>query len=154
MAMKLLLRWHKPLTLKADKEGNAIYLVPLDDIPTEPGIYVFLRTHGSTYEAQYLGKAGNLRSRIEQQLNNLKLMRGIEHAATGKRLLAFAVFISKRGQQQTKALKRMEIAYIRHYLSEGHQLLNKQGTKIVKDSIASERSALKKFIPKDLYFET
>jgi hypothetical protein len=152
--MKLALRWHKPLTLKADKQGNDIYLIPFDKIPTEPGIYVFLRTHGSTFEALYLGKAENLRLRIKQQSNNLRLMRGIEHAATGKRLLAFAKFVSKRGQQQRKALQRMETAYIRHYLSQGDQLLNKQGTKIVKDSIASERSALKKFIPKDLYFET
>lgn len=80
-------------------------------------------------------------------------MRGIENAATGKRLLAFAEFVPKQGQQQTKALRRMETAYIRHYLSDGHQLLNKQGTKIAKDSIASERSYLKKFIPKNVYFE-
>jgi hypothetical protein len=47
-------------------------------------------------------------------------MKGIEKAATGKRLLAFAEFVPKQGQQQTKALRRMETAYIRHYLSDGH----------------------------------
>jgi hypothetical protein len=80
-------------------------------------------------------------------------MKGIENASTGKRLLTFAEFIPKQGQQQTKALRRMETAYIRHYLSRGHQLINKQGTKIAKDSIASERSDLRKLIPKYLYFE-
>ena len=151
--MNLTLKWHKPLVLKADKDGNGIYIVPLNDIPTEPGIYIFLRTHGSTSEALYVGKANNLRSRIKQHLNNLKLMKGIENAETGKRFLAFAEFIPKQGQQQTKALCRIETAYIRHYLSDGHQLLNKQGTKMAKDSIASERSYLRKFIPKDFYFE-
>lgn len=151
--MKLALKWHKPLTLKADKDGYGIYAIPLDDIPIEPGIYVFLRSHGSTSEALYVGKADNLRSRVKQHLNNLKLMKGIEKAATGKRLLAFAEFVPKQGQQQTKALRRMETAYIRYYLSVGDRLLNKQGTRIAKDSIASERSNLKKFIPKDLYFE-
>lgn len=152
--MNLALKWHKPLTLKADKDGNGIYTITLDDIPTEPGIYVFLRTHGSASEALYVGKGKNLRTRIKQHLNNLKLMKGIEKAATGKRLLAFAEFVPKQGQQQAKALRRIETAYIRLYLSDGHQLLNKQGTKIAKDTIASERSDLKKFIPKDLYYET
>ncbi|MCX6903293.1 MAG: hypothetical protein NTW03_07415 [Verrucomicrobia bacterium] len=63
--MNLALNWHKPLTLKADKDGNGIYTIALDDVPTEPGIYVFLRTHGSTSEALYVGKADNLRSRIK-----------------------------------------------------------------------------------------
>ena len=152
--MKLALNWHKPLTLcRADKEDDGIYTIPLDDIPTEPGIYIFLRTHGSKSEALYVGKADNLRSRIEDQLNNLKLMKGIENAANGKRLVAYEEFVPRSGQQQKKALRRMETAFIRHYVSYGHQLLNKQGTKVVKDSIASERSALRKFIPKELYFE-
>jgi hypothetical protein len=151
--MKLALKWHKPLALKADKDGNGIYTIPLDDIPTKPGIYIFLRNHCSVFKALYIGKADNLRSRIKQQLNNLRLMRGIETSATGKRLLAFGEFIPKQGQQQTKALQRMEKAYIRHYLADGHQLFNKQGTKIARDSIASERSTLRKFIPQYLYFE-
>lgn len=151
--MNLALNWQKPLTLKTDTSGNGIYIVPLDDISTEPGIYIFLRTHGRAFEALYVGKADNLRSRVKQHLNNLQLMKGIEKAATGKRLLALAEFIPKQGQQQAKALRRIETAYIRHYLSYGHQLINKQGTKIAKDSIASKRSNLKKFIPKDLYFE-
>jgi hypothetical protein len=151
--MKLALQWYKPLTLRIDREGNGIYTVSLNEIPTEPGIYFFLRTHGRKSEVLYVGKADRLRSRIKQQLNNLSLMRGIERAATGKRLLAFARFIPKQAQQQTKALRRMETAYIRHYLADGHKLINKQGTKIAKDSIASERSQLRKLIPKELYFE-
>jgi predicted GIY-YIG superfamily endonuclease len=152
--MKLALKWHKPLTLRADKHGVLIYTVPLTGIPTKPGIYIFLRTHGSSSEALYVGRADNLHSRIKQHLNNLKLMRGIEKASTGKRLLVFAEFVPKTGQQQNRALRLLETAFIRHYLSYGHQLLNVQGTKIAKDSIASERSDLKKFIPKELYFES
>jgi hypothetical protein len=151
--MKLALQWYKPLALKIDKDGNGIYTVTLGDIPTVPGIYLFLRTHGRKSEVLYVGKADQLRLRIKQQLNNLKLMKGIERAATGKRLLAFAKFIPKQAQQQTKALRRIETAYIRHYLADGHKLINKQGTKIAKDTIASDRSQLRKLIPKEIYFE-
>jgi hypothetical protein len=151
--MELALQWYKPLPLKIDNDGGGIYTVSLDNIPTVPGIYFFLRTHGNKSEVLYVGKADQLRLRVKQQLNNLKLMKGIERAATGKRLLAFAKFIPKQAQQQKKALKRMETAYIRHYLADGHKLINIQGTKIKKDSIASDRPALKKLIPKEIYFE-
>jgi hypothetical protein len=151
--MDLRLRWHQPLALEIDRNSNGIYTVDLDAIPWAPGIYVFLRVHGSTSEALYIGKAALLQSRIRQHLNNLKLMKGIENAATGSRFLAFAEFISKPGQQQAKALKLLETAYIRYFLSNGDQLLNKQGTRISKSRVVSERSHLRKFIPKTLFFE-
>jgi hypothetical protein len=149
--MDLSLKWHEHLTIQSTITG--IYDVDaLDKIPNTPGIYIFLRVHGKKHEALYVGKAISLKSRIKQQLNNLKLMKGIESAAQGKRLLVFAEFKAKRGQQVKKLLS-IEHALIRHYLALGNPLLNVKGARIVKNSVMSERTEMKQFIPGTLYFE-
>ena len=151
--MDLQLKWHKPLSLRDNSANNGIYTIDLDCLPDAPGIYIFLRVHGRTHEALYVGKANSLCTRVPQQLNNVKLMKGIENAANGSRKLAFAEFIAKKGQQQTRALRAIERSLIRYYLALGDQLLNIQGTRIVKHTLASERTDLKKFIPQTIYFE-
>ena len=151
--MDLQLKWHRPLSLWDDSANNGIYTTDLDKLPDTPGIYIFLRIHGSTHEALYVGKANCLCTRVPQQLNNVKLMKGVENAANGSRRLAFAEFISKKGQQQARALKAIEGSLIRYYLARGDQLLNVQGTRIVKHTLHSERTDLRKFIPQTIYFE-
>ena len=80
-------------------------------------------------------------------------MMGIQNARAGYRELIIGKFLAKSGQQEEKALKAMERALIRHYLSLGNQLLNIQGTRINRDSVKSSRLELKRFIPEELFFE-
>lgn len=152
--MDLYLKWNNRIPLIAVSSGNGIYDVALDRIPEKPGIYIFLRVHGTKkHEALYVGKATSLKSRIKQQLNNAKLMTGIMNSPNGSRTLVFGEFIAKPGQQLDKSLLRIEHALMRHYLAIGDQLLNVKGARIVKDSLTSERPELKSFIPSTIYFE-
>lgn len=140
--MKLNLQWHHSVKL-----GKFPYSSGITKIPASAGIYVFLRVHGSSAEALYVGKATNLKSRIKQQMNNLKLMTGIQKAANGERRLVFAEFISRPGQQVAKAIPLCEKALIRYYLAQGHGLVNIQGTKLQFHELDSARSDLRKFLP-------
>lgn len=140
--MKLQLQWHRSIKL-----GIFPYNSGTAEIPASAGIYVFLRVHGSSAEALYVGKATNLKSRIKQQLNNLKLMTGIQKAANGDRRLVFATFIPKPGQQVANAVPLCEKALIRYYLAQGHGLVNIQGVKLQFHELDSVRLDLKKFLP-------
>ena len=151
--MELELRWHKPISLKPSHER--IYTLNEDLIPEQPGIYVFLRVHGKIQEALYVGKAENLKARLRQQLDTVRLMKGIQNAETGYRRVGFAEFIPKRGQRTKKCLLMIERAIIRHSLSEGCNLLNKQGTRIANHTITSVAPPPKRkhFLPKTILFE-
>jgi hypothetical protein len=151
--MDLNLEWGKPLRLQ--RESNGLYWVDLEEIPKAPGIYVFFRAFGNSARALYVGKAGNLRSRINQQLNAHKLMTGIANAAMGSRLLAFGELKRRPGQQVPRCLALMERALIRYYLAEKHELLNVNGTRVRQHSPASFRTTviLRDLIPKDIDFE-
>jgi len=151
--MNLHLRWHSPLTLRNDFSNNGIYTTDIASLPDAPGVYIFARTFGNACQALYVGKANSLATRIPQQLNNVQLMIGLLNAQTGLRKLIYAQFLPRPGQQQATSLKAIEHALIRHYLEDGHPLLNVQGTSIVKDSLCSERTILKRFIPKTIYFK-
>lgn len=140
--MKLNLQWHKSIAL-----GKSPYRIDLDEVPASPGIYVFLRKHGNNAEALYVGKATNLKNRLKQQLNNLKLMDGIKSSANGERRIVFAEFSSKQGQNAQKAISICETALIRYYLGQGHRLLNVTGTTLHYHEIDSDREDLMKFLP-------
>lgn len=47
----------------------------------------------------------------------------------------------------------IERAFIRYFLSEGHDLVNKQGTRLRQHEIASVGKHPKKFIPHLMYVE-
>lgn len=140
--MKLNLKWHKSIEI-----GRYPYKFTLEDIPKVAGIYIFLRVHGSTMEALYVGKANNLRTRIKQQMNNLSLMHGIKSAQNGTRRLVYAEFSPRPGQQRSKAIPICEQTLIRYYLAQGHNLLNIQGVKLKFHELDSTRIDLKKFLP-------
>ena len=55
-------------------------------------------------EPLYVGRASDLQARIIQQLNNARLMKGIENASADHRKLLLAECITKPGQQLDKAL--------------------------------------------------
>ena len=74
-----------------------------------------------------IGKAGQ--ARVEQQLNNVRLMKGLESYPSGTRILLYGELLLKRGQRLSRVLDVVEAALIEYALAEDHILLNKQGTK-------------------------
>jgi hypothetical protein len=136
--MKLHLDWSSPISLQNGAGQNLIYVCDLDEIPERPGVYVFGRTHGTAFEALYVGKAGSsLRSRIKQQFNNVRLMQHVRNAKNGDRVLLLGVFVSQQGQQPENCVPIMERALIRHYLELGDDLVNVQGTRLKTHEILS-----------------
>lgn len=151
--MELELSWLKPIPLKDARRDGLIYTVDWSKFPRSPGLYVFGRSFGSSFEALYVGKAGRLQGRIKGQLNNLRLMRHLQNARIGKRIVLVGEFQAKPGQQQAACLKNLERAFIRHYLSEGHDLVNIQGTSLRQHKISSNGKHPKRWWPRDIYLE-
>jgi hypothetical protein len=138
--MKLQIEWANLIALrKASREDNLIYTLPYSRLPNVAGVYVFGRKYGSNFEALYIGKAGKIRGRVRGHLKNLPLMLHLQNAKNGKRVVLAGKFISKPGQQVGKCLPLLEKALIRYFLSEGHDLVNKQGTRLRRHEIASKR---------------
>lgn len=151
--MEIHLEWTKSLPLKGGAWQNLIYATELDKLPRRGGVYVFGRRYGRGFEALYVGKATNLRRRVKTQLNNLRLMQHLKNAKTGKRILLVGQFVARPGQQREKCLLLAERALIRHFLSEGHDLVNKQGVRLRRHTIASSGRHPKRFFPADIFLE-
>jgi hypothetical protein len=62
----------------------------------------------------------------------------LKKAKNGKRIVLVGRFISRPGQQEEKCLPLLERALIRYFLSEGYDLVNKQGTRLRRHEIASK----------------
>ena len=136
--MDLELRWLTPLDLVDGRDNGLIYDVgDLDRIPDAPGIYIFSRLHGDAVSPLYIGRAESLLRRIEQQLNNLRLMRAIEDAPSGYRTLHIGLLVAKKAQKFSKAIAVIESALISTALVEGFELINIKGTKTLVHTIAS-----------------
>ncbi|MFN3566816.1 MAG: GIY-YIG nuclease family protein, partial [Burkholderiaceae bacterium] len=56
-------------------------------------------------------------------------------------------------QRVEKSLVLIERALIRYFLSEGHDLVNKQGTRLRRHEIVSSGKHPKRFIPSPMYLE-
>lgn len=152
--MEISLEQRRSIKLLNGHDQKLIYTVDLDRVPTTGGIYLFGRCHGRSFEALYVGKATNLRTRIKQQIErNLKLMRHIEDASSGTRILLLAEVVTRPGQRLKKILLIAEPTFIKHFLSEGHDLVNTKGTRIRRHTIASSRKEFRKYIPQILYAE-
>ena len=98
--------WQQPIPLaEGSKESLRIY-VPRnpDEIPARPGVYVFGRHHGDTVSPLYIGKAENLSRPIEQQLNNVRLMKGIENSPGGERIVLIGELSLRPGQRVARVL--------------------------------------------------
>jgi hypothetical protein len=153
--MDLHVRWHKPIALKEIRPGSdtpLIYDIDLDRIPEAPGAYIFIRKYGENQYPLYIGKAKNLKTRVKQHLDSVKLMRKIQKEANGSRAVAFAEFIPKPGQKADNCISYIERALIRHFLSEGHNLLNISGTHIAKHTLTSEK-IVGHLLPHKILFE-
>jgi hypothetical protein len=151
--MRLRLEWTRPIPLRKAKEQNALYGIDIDKLPRAAGLYILGRRYGASFEALYVGKANNIRSRLRSQLNNLRLMQHLRNASAGKRIVFAGQFTAKPGQQQPKCLALAERALIRHFLSEGHDLVNQQGTRLRRHEIASDGKYPKRYFPRLIYLE-
>ena len=149
--MKLHVEWERPLALRDAKQNNMIYELTLDKVPDVRGIYVFGRRWGTQFEALYVGKATNIRGRVKSHLNNLSLTKHLSNAKTGKRVLLTGKLVMRRGQNRKKALILAERAFIRYFLSEGHDLVNKQGTWLRRHEVESSGRHPKRFFPKQMH---
>lgn len=151
--MQLHVEWGRPIPLKDGAQQNLIYYVDSSRITEATGVYVFGRTHGKGFEALYVGKGVRLRSRVKGQFNNLRLMQHVRNAKSGRRILLCGRIVTKPGQQIEKALSLTERALIRYFLSEGDDLVNKQGTRLRRHELVSTGKHPKRLLPSPIYLE-
>ena len=124
-------------------------------VPREPGSSApaSRRWWWSSYEASYVSKAGRLRGRIRSHRNNRSLLNHLAEARTGKRILLLGLLQPRSGQRVDKCLTIAERALMRPFLAEGHDLVNKQGTKIRRHVVQSTGRQPKRFFPAELQLE-
>jgi hypothetical protein len=135
MSLNIEAIWSRPIKLKLARYGAIYECDEPDKIPTGPGVYIFGREHGDAAAPLYIGKALNLRRRIEQQLNSVKLMKGILEAQTGGRFVIYCEPQLRPGQRAVRVITILERALIGHALSVDFELLQKQGTKTPNHTI-------------------
>jgi hypothetical protein len=150
--MKLNIEWSRPISLRYNSKTDE-FAVALDKIPTDAGVYVFGRKYGRNFEALYVGKAGRIRGRVKGQLNNLRLMHHVRDARAGRRILLAGTFVSRPGQQEGRCLPLIERALIRYFLSEGHDLVNKSGTRLRQHSIISSGRHPKRYFARTIFLD-
>jgi hypothetical protein len=150
--VKLQVRWNVPLSMRAARQ-SLIYSVDLAKIPRASGVYVFGRRYGDEFEALYVGKALNIQGRVKGQLNNLRLMQHVRTAKSGRRFLLVGTVVTRPGQQIDRVLPLVERALIRHFLSEGHDLANIQGTLLRRHEVVSTRRPRPLHLPRTMYVE-
>lgn len=136
--MDLSIKWHAPIRLLDGDKDNLIYVAEgLDAWKDVPGIYMFARIFDGEVSPLYIGKAESLGSRAWQHFkNNTRLMKGIEKAANGTKVLILGSFTPKSGQSTKRCIDLIERALIDHALTEGHKLLNVQGTRTLAHRVA------------------
>lgn len=148
--MKLQVDWETPVRMRLDPRHSPLYKVALDHLPVRPGVYVLGRQWGDNFEALYVGKARNIRQRMKTQLNNLRLMQHVREAKAGNRVVVAGVLVTHQGQQVDRCLPILERTLIRHFLSDGHDLVNIQGTRLRQHEVVSTRRP-NRFVPKVMF---
>ncbi len=151
--MKLYVEWGRPILLRDASKDNLIYSLDVTKLPQAAGVYLLGRRWGSSFEALYVGRANNVQSRVKGQLNNLRLMQHLRNAKTGRRILLAGRLLTKPGQQRGKTLSLLERALIRYFLSEGFDLVNRQGTRIRRHEVFSSGNHPKRFFPRAMFLE-
>lgn len=153
--MNLEVKWYRPLKLKDGTKDGLIYRIDnLDDWVGTGGVYMFCRKYSKSIVPLYIGKADDLGIRIKQHLNSVKLMKGIQSAQAGEKVIVFGEYIAKSGQDRKKTIPLIEKALIEHALLEGYELLNKQGTKTPTHKISFNGYQLVKNVTgKELYIK-
>jgi len=90
---------------------------------------------------------------VRDHLNNLKLIQHIRKARNGQRLVLAARLVTKPGQRLSKSMSLVERGLIRYFLSEGHELVNQQGTRLRRHQLASSVKHPKRFFPGVIFLE-
>jgi len=152
--MKLHVEWLRPIALRDASRENLIYKMEIEKIPDNlSGIYVFGRRYKRTFEALYVGKANRIRGRVNSHFNNLRLMQHLRNAKNGRRVLLAGKVLPRPGQNLAKCLKLVERGFIRYFLSEGHDLVNKQGTRLRRHELVSSGKHPRRFFPHLMYVD-
>ena len=151
--MKISIDWQRPIQLQSGHREGLIYKVDLDLLERTPGVYIFARRWSRSFEALYVGQSRNIRSRVKSQVDRVKLMRHLEQAKSGKRVVIVGYPNFKGGQQVPKVLNVTERSLIRHFIAEGHDLVNQQGVRIREHEITSAGRLPKAFVPAVMYLE-
>jgi hypothetical protein len=152
--MKLFLEWSNPFPLVDGSDENLIYTVDRDKLPESAGIYVFgRRRKNGEFEALYVGKANDIRARVWGHRKNLPLMMHLKTAQQGERVVRAGVFNARPAQKVDKCLPIIERALIRYFLSEGHDLVNKAGTRLRRHEISSDGKHPNMFIPRLMFVD-
>lgn len=152
--MRIFLEWSPLISLKDGRKDNLIYTFDRERLPKAAGVYVFgRRRKNGAFEALYTGKANNLHNRVWGQRKNLPLMMHMKTARDGEKVVRVGVFKSRPGQSAHKCLSIIERALIRYFLSEGHDLVNKQGTRLRHHEIASQGKHPNQFIPREMFVD-
>jgi len=156
VALRIVARWRQEIRLVDGGRHNLIYYTKhLKSIPENPGVYVFARIHGRKVSPIYIGQADNLRKRIEQQFKSVPLMMGIKKLPRGKRVLIYCEPVFKRKQDRKKVINIIEKSLIDHVLSQGSELLNKQGTKRPAHTIQFSGNRIsERIIPRKVLIKT
>ena len=80
-------------------------------------------------------------------------MQHLRNAKNGKRIMLAGRLLTKPGQRLPKCLVLAERALIRYFLSEGHDLVKKQGTRLRRHEVTSSGQHPKRFFPATMYVE-
>jgi hypothetical protein len=147
-AVDLEIFWHGPVHLReARAHEDLIYACDhMDAIPSLPGVYIFGRLFGDNVDPIYIGRATDLRRRIKQHIDTVRLMRAIKRRPNGARVVLIGQWRAKKGQQEDRALPLLEAALIKFALAEGYELVNDKGTKTAVHTISmtGNRTACKR----------
>lgn len=122
--------WKEPIKLDDGKKHNLIFFTDVEKISENGGCYVFYNKFGNRLSVLYIGRAMNLRKRILEQFNNVKLMVGIKNSIMGGKFLMYCeISGNNKSKKFKKNLKILEKQLIKYAALEGHELLNQIGTK-------------------------
>jgi hypothetical protein len=121
--------WSKPVRLTVATAGAIYVCDELDRLPAAPGVYIFYRKHGERIEPLYIGKSGDVRNRVFQHLDSVRLMTAIYESQAGGRYVICCEPKVKSGQKMSRILGVLENALIDYAMAEGYELRQKQGTK-------------------------
>lgn len=136
--MDLKFKWLEPFQLVDGSDRRLTYMMAEHDeerLRDVPGIYIFGRRHGENFTPVYVGQATRLKARVWNQFNNNRLMNSLQHTLNGSRELLIGEFVGRRGQQPKRVLDVVENGLIKLALAEGHELVNKHGTRIRSHAI-------------------
>ncbi|HMG48412.1 MAG TPA: hypothetical protein VK614_13245 [Allosphingosinicella sp.] len=121
--------WSKPVRLTVASAGAIYDCKELDRLPAAPGVYIFYRQHGDRMEPLYVGKSMDVRNRVTQHLDSVRLMTAIYESQAGGRYVICCEPKAKPGQKMPRILTVLENALIDYAMAEGYELKQKQGTK-------------------------